>query len=67
MLTVSQPGTPSPLASWYQFYCLVNKDTGTLVACPELLARKLVESGIKPATLQSTGRNLNHTTNCPLI
>ena len=60
MLTVSHP---SPLASWYQFYCLVNRDTRALVACPELLVRKLVESGIEPATLRSTGRNLNHTTN----
>ena len=63
MLTVSHP---SPLASWYQFYCLENRDTRALVACPELLVRKLVESGIEPATLRSTGRNLNHTTaNCP--
>ena len=41
---------PSPLASWYQFYCLVNRDTRALVACPELLVRKLRESGIEPAT-----------------
>ena len=53
------------LASWYQFYCLVNRDTSALVACPELLVRKLVDSGIEPATLRSTSRNLNHTTNCP--
>ena len=57
---------PQLLASWYQFYCLVNRDTGALVACPEPLVRKLVEAGIEPATLRSTGRNLNHTTNCPL-
>ena len=59
MLTVSHPQPAS--YSWYQFY-LVNKDTRALVACPELLVRKLVESGIEPATLRSTGRNLNHTT-----
>ena len=45
MLTVSHP---IPLASWYQFYCLVNRDTRALVACPELLVRKFVESGIGP-------------------
>ena len=59
MLTVSHP---SPLASWCQFYCLVNRDTRAIVACPELLVRKLVELGIEPATLRSTGRNHNHTT-----
>ena len=48
MLTVSHP----------QFYCLVNRDTRALVACPELLVRKLVESGIEPATLLSTGETL---------
>ena len=58
MLTVShlQPA----IAIWYQFYCLVNRDTIALVACPELLVRKLVELGIEPATLRSPGRNLNH-------
>ena len=63
----SQCLTPSPLASWYQFYCLVNRDTRALLACPELSLRNLVESGIEPATLRSTGRNFNHTTNCPPI
>ena len=48
------PPPPSPLASWYQFYCLVNKDTRALVAFPELLVRKLVDSGIEPATHRST-------------
>ena len=43
----------------------MNRDTRALVACPELLVRKLVELGIEPATLRTTGRNLNHTTNCP--
>ena len=59
--------TPSKLASWYQFYCLVNRDTSALEACPELLVRKLEDSGFKPATLRSTGRNPNHTTNGTLI
>ena len=35
--------TPSPLASWYQFYCLVNRDTRALETYPKLLVRKLVE------------------------
>ena len=34
MLIVSHP---SPLASWYQFYCLVNRHTRELAACLELL------------------------------
>ena len=41
--------------SWYQFYCLVNRNTRALVACPELLVRKSVDSGIEPATLRSPG------------
>ena len=28
-------------------HCLVNRGTGALVACPELLVRKLVDSGIR--------------------
>ena len=43
----------------------MNRATRALVACPELLVRKLVDKGIEPATLRSTGRNPNHTTICP--
>ena len=57
----------SPLASWYQFHCLEIKKTRALVACPELLVRKSVDSDIELATLWSTGRNLNHTTTGPLL
>ena len=32
--SVSPPQLAS-LASWYQFYCLVNRDTRALVVCPE--------------------------------
>ena len=65
MLTVSHP-QPAMLAGT-NLHCLVNRDTRALVACPELLVRKLVDSGIEPATLRSTGRNLNHTTTCPQV
>ena len=64
MITVSHT---SPLASWYQFYCLGNRDTGALVACPDLLVWMLLDSGIEPVTLRSTGRNLNHSTTGPLL
>ena len=43
-------------------YCLVNRDVRALVASPDPLVRKLVDSGIESATLQSTGRTLDHTT-----
>ena len=59
--------TPSPLASLYQFYCLVNRDTRASVVCSELLVWKLVDSGIEPTTLRSTDRNPNHTSICPVL
>ena len=44
------------------------RDTRELVvACLEPLVRELVDSGIEPATLRSTGLTLNHTTTSPLI
>ena len=61
-ISYSLLATPCPLASWYQFYCLVNKNPRELVTCPELLIRKLVVSVIEPATLRSPGPFLNHTT-----
>ena len=30
MLTVSHSYTPSPLTSWYQFYCLMNRDNRSI-------------------------------------
>ena len=41
-------------ASWYaNLHCLTSRDTRALVACPELLVRKSVVSGIEPETLRS--------------
>ena len=56
----------SPPACWYQFHCLVNRDTRAyIVTWPKLLVRKSLVSGIKPTTLRSPGPFLNHTTTDP--
>ena len=53
MLTVSHP---SPLTSWYKFYCLVSRDTKVLVACPRAISQKVGGVGYQTLTIQPIAR-----------